>query len=103
MRVFVLFSDITSQEGILNGVSALQGCPPYIGVQLRGVHFTGVSILSGFPPERGVSYSGSCLTGVCAMHWYLPLGSVQLKVDFHCRILFMCIHVNFMRINENRI
>lgn len=84
-------------------------CPPYRGVHLtlvsslRGVHFTGVSILSEFPPERGVSYSGSCLTGVCAMHWYLPLGSVQLKVDFHCRILFMCIHVNFMRINENRI
>ena len=72
---------------------------PYRGVHLTlvsslwGVHFTGVSILTGFPPERGVSYSGVCLTVVCAMHHCLPLGSVELKVDFHYCIIFMGIHM----------
>lgn len=64
------------------GVITLHWCPVY-----------GVSILTGFLPERGVSYSGVCLTGVCAMHWCLPLGSVELKVDFHYCIIFMCIHM----------
>ena len=80
MRVFVLYSYI-----------ALQGAFPMEYLPYRGVHFTGVSILTGFLPERGVSYSGVCLTGVCDMHWCLPLGSVELNVDFHYCIIFMCI------------
>lgn len=93
MRVFVLYSYIA-----LQGAFPMEYLP-YRGVHLTlvsglwGVHFTGVSILTGFPPERGVSYSGVCVTGVCAMHWCLPLGSVELKVDFHYCIIFMCIHM----------
>lgn len=36
LMIFVLYSHITLQGGIPNGVSALQGCPPYIGVECMG-------------------------------------------------------------------